>query len=40
MADYILMDGDQAIYKPNFGAAIVAVQPGTLTGSGKANIGG
>lgn len=40
MADFILIDGDQAIFMPSFGAAIVAVQPGTLTATGAATFNG
>ena len=39
MADYVLVDGDKAIFKPAFGAATVVVQPGTLKGSGPATVG-
>ncbi len=40
MSDYILIEGDQAQFLPNFGAAIVVVQPGELTGSGPATLDG
>jgi hypothetical protein len=40
MADFILIEGDKANFLPNFGAAIVVVQPGTLQGSGPATING
>ena len=40
MSDFILIDGDMATFLPNFGAAVVVVQPGRLSGSGQANIGG
>lgn len=40
MADYVLVDGDMAIFKPSFGAAVVVVVPGTLRGSGPATLGG
>lgn len=40
MSDYLLLDGDQAIFTPSFGAAIVVVQPGTLTASGPATVNG
>lgn len=40
MTDFILIDGDQAIFMPNFGAAIVVVQPGSITGSGPATLDG
>lgn len=34
MSDFVLIDGDLAMFMPNFGAAVVVVRPGTLTGSG------
>ena len=40
MPDHILINGDKALFNPNFGAAVVVVQPGTLIGSGSTNIGG
>ena len=40
MPDFILIEGDQAIFMPNFGAAVVVVQPGNLTGSGPATFNG
>ena len=40
MSDFILVDGDLANFMPNFGAAIVVVQPGTFKASGPATIGG
>lgn len=40
MADFILVDGDKAIFLPAFGAAIVAVKPGALKASGKATLAG
>lgn len=40
MSDYVLIDGDQALFLPAFGAAIVVVKPGRLTGSGPLKIGG
>lgn len=40
MSDFILIDGDQAIFVPVFGAAIVAIQPGKLSGSGPATLNG
>ena len=40
MADYLLLDGDKAIFTPSFGAATVVVQPGTLTASGPATVNG
>ena len=38
MGDFILMEGDKAIFDQTFGVAIVGVQPGTLVGSGPATI--
>jgi hypothetical protein len=38
--DFILVDGDMAIFQPSFGPAMVVVQPGTLTASGPATLGG
>lgn len=40
MADFILIDGDKAMFLPSFGAATVVVQPGTITGSGPATLQG
>ena len=40
MEDFILIDGDQAIFLPAFGAATVVVQPGKLEGSGPATLKG
>jgi hypothetical protein len=40
MPDFILIEGDKANFMPNFGAAIVAVQPGDLKGSGPATLTG
>ena len=40
MSDFVLIDGDQALFLPAFGAAIVVVQPGKLAGSGPATING
>lgn len=40
MADFIIIEGDEAIFMPNFGAAIVIVQPGTMSGNGPATLGG
>ncbi|MCU0837336.1 MAG: hypothetical protein MUE49_01275 [Rhodospirillales bacterium] len=34
MSDFVLIDGDLAMFMPNFGAAVVVVRPGTLSGSG------
>ncbi|MCK9395296.1 MAG: hypothetical protein M0Q44_06880 [Methylobacter sp.] len=40
MLDSILIEGDKAMFMPNFGAAVVVVQPGDLKGSGPATING
>lgn len=40
MSDSILIEGDKALFMPNFGAAVVVVQPGDLKGSGPATLGG
>lgn len=40
MADFVLITGDKAMFIPAFGAAVVVVQPGTLTGSGQSNAAG
>lgn len=36
--DYVLVDGDLAIFEPSFGAATVVVLPGTLTAKGPATL--
>jgi len=40
MPDFILIEGDKANFLPNFGAAVVVVQPGDLKGSGPATLTG
>jgi hypothetical protein len=40
MSDYLLIDGDKAIFSPSFGTATVIVQPGTLIASGPATVSG
>ncbi len=40
MADFILIEGDKAMFMPTFGPATVVVKPGDLKGSGPATIGG
>lgn len=40
MSDTFVIDGDQAVFLPMFGAAIVVVQPGRIRGSGPATLGG
>jgi hypothetical protein len=38
--DFVLLDGDQALFQPAFGAAVVVVRPGVLRGSGPATVNG
>lgn len=40
MSDWVLIDGDQALFMPSFGGATVAVQPGRLSGSGPLTVNG
>ncbi|PCK09206.1 MAG: hypothetical protein COA42_04935 [Alteromonadaceae bacterium] len=40
MSDFIIVDGDQAMFIPAFGMATVVVQPGEIAGSGPSTIGG
>jgi len=40
MGDFVLIDGDQAMFVPAFGAATVVVRPGQLTGSGPLKVTG
>ena len=40
MADTVIVDGDLALFMPNFGAAIVVPVPGTITASGKPTVQG
>lgn len=40
MGDMILVDGDQALFLPTFGAATVVVQPGRLSGSAPMKVTG
>lgn len=40
MADFVVMDGDQAVFLPIFGAAVVVVKPGVISGSGPMTRGG
>ncbi|MCA8991594.1 MAG: hypothetical protein KDA88_06425 [Planctomycetaceae bacterium] len=40
MPDFILLDGDQVTFLPNFGPAVVVVQPGKLSGSGPLTFRG
>jgi len=38
MTDYVILDGDFAIFMPAFGAATVVVQPGKMTASGNTSL--
>jgi hypothetical protein len=40
MSDFVIVDGDTALFLPSFGAATVVVQPGQITGSGPAGFNG
>ena len=40
MSDFVIVDGDTALFLPSFGAATVVVQPGQITGSGPASLNG
>ncbi len=40
MADFILIDGDKAVFLPSFAPAVVVVRPGYLKGSGPATFTG
>ena len=40
MSDLIVIDGDTALFNPSFGPAMVAVRPGTISGSGRAKVTG
>lgn len=40
MSDQVVIDGDKALFMPGFGVATVVVQPGTMTASGFATVGG
>ena len=39
MSDFILITGDMVMFNPPFGAAVVVPVPGTLSGTGRHNIG-
>jgi hypothetical protein len=39
VSDYILVTGDMVMFNPPFGAATVVPVPGTLSGTGRDNIG-
>ncbi len=38
--DFVLIDGDQALFQPTFGVATVVVLPGSLQASGPATLNG
>ena len=38
--DYVLIDGDQVLFRPTFGAATVIVLPGSLQASGPSSLNG
>ena len=38
--DYVLIDGDQVLFQPSFGAATVVVLPGSLQASGPSSLHG
>src|SRR5947209_18943687 len=40
MSDYAVLDGDQVVFIPVFGAAVVAVRPGRMTASGMTSLMG
>ncbi len=40
MPDYIILEGDKAIFHPSFGPATVVVQPGDMKGSGVDTVVG
>lgn len=40
MSDYVVISGDTAIFLPIFGIATVTVAPGTIIGSGTADVNG
>ena len=40
MPDFILIEGDKANFMPNFGQAVVVVQPGELKASGPGTLNG
>jgi len=40
VSDYVIIDGDTAMFIPSFGAAIVVVQLGQISGSGPAGFTG
>jgi len=40
MSDFVIQEGDLAMFMPAFGAATVVVRPGTMRGSGQTSITG
>jgi hypothetical protein len=40
MSDYAILDGDQAVFMPAFGVAVVAVRPGRVMGTGMTSLMG
>lgn len=40
MSDFIIIEGDQAIFLPAFGAATVVVMPGSMQATGKTTLNG
>jgi hypothetical protein len=40
MADYIILEGDMAVFIPAFGAANVVVRPGTMQATGQTSLSG
>lgn len=40
MTDYLIMEGDMAVFLPAFGAALVVVRPGTMSGTGRSTASG
>jgi hypothetical protein len=36
--DFLLVDGDMAVFMPSFGAAVVMVRPGKISGQGPSNF--
>ena len=40
MSDYAILDGDQAVFMPAFGAAVVVVRPGRMIASGMTSLMG
>ncbi len=38
MSDYAILDGDQAVFMPAFGAAVIVVRPGRMIASGMTTL--